>query len=158
MGIDLLREPTRWVRIVESLILVANEVMQEDLDLHEWCRHLVNHDLVWDPAQVEQRIGRIDRLGSLTNPLRKNGDDVNLDVLYPVIRGIIDERLFRTVKRREKWLEFLLGGVPDFSEYSLADKEPPPLPDRLGAELAIDLGPRLDHCWPGQIAHPRASS
>ena len=58
---------------------------------------------------------------------------------YPVIRGTIDERLFRTVKRREKWLEFLLGAAPGFSERSLTDEEPPPLPNRLGGELAIDL-------------------
>jgi hypothetical protein len=113
--------------------------MQEGLDLHRQCRRVVHHDLVWNPAQVEQRIGRIDRLGSLTNRLRKNGDDVRLDVLY--IRGTIDERLFRTVKRREKWLEFLLGAAPDFSAYSLTDEEPPPLPERLGGELAVDLGP-----------------
>jgi Helicase conserved C-terminal domain len=130
------------------MILVANEVMQEGLDLHKQCRRVVHHDLVWNPAHVEQRIGRIDRirrLGSLTNRLRKNGDEVTLDVLYPVIRGTIDERLFRTVKRREKWLEFLLGAAPNFSEYSLTDEEPPPLPDRLGAELAIDLGPRVPY-------------
>lgn len=125
------------------MILIANEVMQEGLDLHKHCRRVVHHDLVWNPAQVEQRIGRIDRLGSLTNRLRKNGDEVTLDVLYPVIRGTIDERLFRTVKRREKWLEFLLGAAPNFSEYTLTDEDPPPLPDRLGAELAIDLGPRV---------------
>lgn len=124
------------------MILVANEVMQEGLDLHKQCRRVVHHDLVWNPAQIEQRIGRIDRLGSLTSRLRKNGTDVTLDVLYPVIRGTIDERLFRTVKTREKWLEFLLGAPPNFSEYSFADEEPPPLPQKLGADLAIDLGPR----------------
>jgi hypothetical protein len=106
----------------------------------------VHHDLVWNPAQVEQRIGRIDRLGSLTSRLRESSDDVTLDVLYPVIRGTIDERLYRTVKRREKWLEFLLGAAPDFSEYNFMDEDPPPLPDRLGADLAIDLAPRaVDH-------------
>jgi hypothetical protein len=124
------------------MILIANEVMQEGLDLHRHCRRIVHHDLVWNPAQIEQRIGRIDRLGSLTNRLRKSGADVTLDVLYPIIRGTIDERLFRTVKTREKWLEFLLGAAPSFSEYSFADEEPPPLPDRLGADLAIHLGPR----------------
>ena len=66
-----------------------------------------------------------------------------MDVLYPIIRGTIDERLFRTVKRREKWLEFLLGAAPNFSEYNFNDEEPPPLPNRLGAELSIDLGPRV---------------
>jgi superfamily II DNA or RNA helicase len=124
------------------MILIANEVMQEGLDLHKHCRRIVHHDLVWNPAQIEQRVGRIDRLGSLTNRLRKSGSDVTLDVLYPVIRGTIDERLFRTVKTREKWLEFLLGAPPNFSEYSFTEEEPTPLPDRLGTELSIDLGPK----------------
>lgn len=123
------------------MILVANEVMQEGLDLHKQCRRVVHHDLVWNPAQIEQRIGRIDRLGSLTSQLRTNGADVMLDVLYPVIRGTIDERLFRTVKTREKWLEFLLGAAPNFAEYSFDDEEVLPLPERLSADLAIDLGP-----------------
>ena len=123
------------------MVLIANEVMQEGLDLHKHCRRIVHHDLVWNPAQIEQRNGRIDRLGSLTNRLRQNGADVTLDILYPVIRGTIDERLFRTVKTREKWLEFLLGAAPNFSEYSFTDEEPAPLPERLGADLAINLGP-----------------
>lgn len=123
------------------MILIANEVMQEGLDLHKHCRRIVHHDLVWNPAQIEQRIGRIDRLGSLTSRLREDDSGVTLEVLYPVIRGTIDERLFRTVKTREKWLEFLLGAAPSFSEYTFADEEPLPLPDQLGLDLAIDLGP-----------------
>lgn len=125
------------------MVLVANEVMQEGLDLHKHCRRVMHHDLVWNPAQIEQRIGRIDRLGSLTNRLRKQGEEVTLDILYPVIRGTIDERLFRTVKTREKWLEFLLGAAPNFSEYSLSDEEPLPLPNRLASDLSINLAPEV---------------
>ena len=57
--------------------------MQEGLDLHKHCRRVVHHDLVWNPAQIEQRIGRIDRLGSLINRLRKNGVDVHLGRALP---------------------------------------------------------------------------
>jgi hypothetical protein len=135
---------------LHPMILIANEVMQEGLDLHKHCRRVVHHDLLWNPAQIEQRIGRIDRLGSLTDRLRRNGPEATLDVLYPVIRGTIDRRLFRTVKTREKWLEFLLGAPPNFSEYNFADDEPPPLPDRLGAELAINLAPRPSRLCPGE--------
>lgn len=124
------------------MILIANEVMQEGLDLHKHCRRVSHHDLLWNPAQIEQRIGRIDRLGSLTSRLRGEDTTVKMDILYPIIRGTIDERLYRTVKTREKWLEFLLGAAPNFSEYSLTDEEPPLLPDKLGADLSIDLGPR----------------
>ena len=43
-------------------VLVATEVASEGVDL-QFCRLLVNYDLPWNPMRVEQRIGRIDRLG-----------------------------------------------------------------------------------------------
>ena len=124
------------------MVLIANEVMQEGIDLHRSCRRVVHHDLAWNPAQLEQRVGRIDRLGSLTDRLRTKDSAVTLDILYPLIKNTIDERLYRAVHAREKWLEFLLGAPPDFEEYWLGEEEPPPLPDSMAARLRIDLGPR----------------
>ena len=43
-------------------ILVANQVGSEGLDF-QFCNVLVNYDLPWNPMQVEQRIGRLDRFG-----------------------------------------------------------------------------------------------
>ena len=43
-------------------VLVANQVGSEGLDF-EFCNVLVNYDLPWNPMQVEQRIGRLDRIG-----------------------------------------------------------------------------------------------
>lgn len=43
-------------------ILVSTEVSSEGLDL-EFCSVLVNYDLPWNPMVVEQRIGRLDRIG-----------------------------------------------------------------------------------------------
>ena len=60
---------------------------------------------------------------------------------YPLIRGTIDERLYRVVKTREKWLEFLLGAPPNFTDYDFTADPPIALPDRLGTALAIHLGP-----------------
>lgn len=125
------------------MILVANEVMQEGLDLHRCCSRIVHHDLAWNPAVLEQRVGRIDRLGSLTAARRKDSPAATLDVAYPLIHRTIDVRLHRTVKSREKWLEFLLGATPKFEEYSFDEEPPEPLPDALAASLAIDLRPRL---------------
>ena len=42
--------------------LVSTEVGSEGLDF-EFCQHVVNYDLPWNPMVVEQRIGRIDRYG-----------------------------------------------------------------------------------------------
>ena len=43
-------------------VLVSTEVAAEGVDL-QFCKVLVNYDLPWNPTRIEQRIGRIDRLG-----------------------------------------------------------------------------------------------
>jgi superfamily II DNA or RNA helicase len=46
----------------EHRILLCSEVAAEGVDL-QFCRVMVNYDLPWNPMRVEQRIGRIDRIG-----------------------------------------------------------------------------------------------
>lgn len=43
-------------------VLLATKVASEGLDF-EFCSAVVNYDLPWNPMEVEQRIGRIDRIG-----------------------------------------------------------------------------------------------
>ena len=43
-------------------VLLSSEIGSEGIDL-EFCRVLINYDLPWNPMRVEQRIGRLDRLG-----------------------------------------------------------------------------------------------
>jgi superfamily II DNA or RNA helicase len=42
--------------------VLANRVASEGLDF-EFCSVVINYDLPWNPMEVEQRIGRIDRIG-----------------------------------------------------------------------------------------------
>ena len=44
-------------------VLVASSVMAEGVDLHHDCRHVIHHDLDWNPSTLEQRTGRVDRIG-----------------------------------------------------------------------------------------------
>ena len=104
----------------------------------------MHHDLAWNPAQLEQRVGRIDRLGSLTLQLRRKNPDVRLEVLYPLVHATIDERIYRMVKTREKWLEFLLGAAPNYDSYALDETPAPPLPEGFAEALRIDLRPGAD--------------
>ncbi len=43
-------------------VLLASRVASEGLDF-EFCSAIVNYDLPWNPMEVEQRIGRVDRFG-----------------------------------------------------------------------------------------------
>ena len=49
-------------------ILLSSEVGSEGIDL-QFCSRLVNYDLPWNPMKVEQRIGRIDRVGQKSDKL-----------------------------------------------------------------------------------------
>lgn len=43
-------------------VLIATEAGGEGINL-QFCNHMINYDLPWNPMRLEQRIGRIHRLG-----------------------------------------------------------------------------------------------
>jgi superfamily II DNA or RNA helicase len=44
-------------------LLLATDAAAEGLNLHHGCRWVIHHEAPWNPARVEQRNGRVDRLG-----------------------------------------------------------------------------------------------
>ena len=72
------------------LILLSSEVGSEGIDL-QFCRLLVNYDLPWNPMKVEQRIGRIDRLGQVA-------DRISI-VNFAVVDTVEDEIVLRMYDR-----------------------------------------------------------
>lgn len=67
----------------EVRILLASQVGSEGLDL-QFADTVVNWDLPWNPMAVEQRIGRVDRLGQ-QSPVVK--------AFSIVLRGTVEERI-----------------------------------------------------------------
>nr|MCU0973138.1 ATP-dependent helicase [Burkholderiales bacterium] len=80
-------------------VLVSTEVASEGVDL-QFCRVLVNYDLPWNPTRVEQRIGRIDRLG-------QKSELIHIWNLY--FEGTIDERIVSRLLNRLRIFEEALG-------------------------------------------------
>ena len=78
--------------------------MAEGVDLHLNCRHVIHHDLDWNPSSLEQRTGRIDRLGSKAERAGKP-----IRVYLPYVEGCQDEKLFRVVMDRERWFGVVMG-------------------------------------------------
>jgi superfamily II DNA or RNA helicase len=116
-------------------VLVASSVMAEGVDLHRECRHVIHHDLDWNPSTLEQRTGRVDRIGSLGERL---GQPVV--VFEPYLGGTHDEKMFRVVKDRERWFGVVMGETPDSSEWTTERQAARvPLPDRLAEGLTMDL-------------------
>ncbi|WLR49759.1 SNF2-related protein [Bacillus tianshenii] len=59
------RSKKDWMRELfrnHAQVLIATEAGGEGINL-QFCNHIINYDLPWNPMRVEQRIGRIHRLG-----------------------------------------------------------------------------------------------
>jgi Helicase conserved C-terminal domain len=108
-------------------ILVCTQVGQEGIDLHRHCRHVVHYDLGWNPATLEQRTGRTDRLGSkalrerslalaaqtASERCAKPGAAFpGLDIALPYLAGTYDERVYDRLRSRAQTFEILTGGDP----------------------------------------------
>ncbi len=108
-------------------ILICTQVGQEGIDLHRHCRHVIHYDLGWNPATLEQRTGRTDRLGSkamrernlaLAARRSKEGSEGSdstlpgLDIALPYLAGTYDERMYDRLRSRAQTFEILTGGDP----------------------------------------------
>jgi superfamily II DNA or RNA helicase len=79
----------------------ANRVASEGLDF-EFCSAVVNYDLPWNPMEIEQRIGRIDRIGQQ--------EEVMLVVNF-VNESTIDERILTRLLDRIEIFESSIGAL-----------------------------------------------
>jgi hypothetical protein len=115
-------------------IVLTGRILQEGVDLHRECRTVVHHDLDWNPGTVEQRTGRVDRVGS-------KAEETGLPILVflPYIAGTQDERRHRVVTDRARWFREVLDGDRRTGEAGEAESERPDLPGELAELMRIDL-------------------
>lgn len=67
----------------EVVVMLTSEVGSEGLDF-QFCDAMVNWDLPWNPMAIEQRIGRIDRIGQLSPTIH---------IINLACSGTIEERI-----------------------------------------------------------------
>jgi superfamily II DNA or RNA helicase len=87
-------------------LIVATDAACEGLNL-QTLGTLINVDLPWNPARLEQRLGRIKRFGQA----RRTVDMLNL-----VYHDTQDERVYEVISRRMKDRYDIFGGLPDTIE------------------------------------------
>src|SRR4029079_6144392 len=107
------------------------EVGSEGIDL-QFCRTIINYDLPWNPMRIEQRIGRVDRLGQASDAVT---------VINLLHRGTIDDEIYRRLYERLGICEQALGGF----EAVLGEEISNLTPDLLAGTLpAKQIAERID--------------
>jgi superfamily II DNA/RNA helicase len=120
-------------------VLIASAVMAEGVDLHLACRHVIHHDLDWNPSVLEQRTGRLDRIGGKSEVVGRP-----IHVYEPFVEATQDEKLYRVVKDRERWFNVIMGEGMTIDE-AATDRAAnrAALPAALNDSLAMNLGLNL---------------
>ncbi|MGH9203565.1 MAG: helicase-related protein, partial [Vicinamibacterales bacterium] len=79
--------------------LVCTDAASEGLNL-QTASALINYDLPWNPSKVEQRIGRIDRIGQREKQIK---------VYNFLLKDSIDEKVYGALRRRCGLFEHFVG-------------------------------------------------
>jgi hypothetical protein len=116
-------------------ILVASQVGEEGIDLQEQCRYVIHYDLEWNPARMEQREGRVDRMGW------GRASEGYIDVRFLLLKGTYEERIFHTVMQRDQWFQVLIGSkrreLGMIPEEEVEDVEPKIAQDKIEEDGAV---------------------
>lgn len=84
-------------------VLISSEVGSEGLDL-QFASVEYNYDLPWNPMRLEQRIGRIDRIGQKADVLR---------IYNLCCENTIEDRILERLYERVKIFETSIGDMED---------------------------------------------
>lgn len=79
-------------------ICVATEAAGEGINL-QFCRLMINYDLPWNPTRLEQRLGRIHRIGQERDVHAFNFVASESEEGQPIIEGRILERLLHKMEQ-----------------------------------------------------------
>jgi Helicase conserved C-terminal domain len=86
-------------------VLVSSEAGGEGRNF-QFCHIVVNYDLPWNPMKIEQRIGRVDRVGQKRD----------VEIYNFAVRGMLDERILNVLEQRIRVFTETVGALDPILE------------------------------------------
>ncbi|MGQ3684698.1 MAG: DEAD/DEAH box helicase [Candidatus Loosdrechtia sp.] len=84
----------------ETKVLIATDVGSEGRNL-QFCNNIINFDLPWNPMRIEQRIGRISRIGQ----------EKDVHILNLSAKGTIEDYILYLLDAKINMFELVIGEV-----------------------------------------------
>lgn len=94
-----------WMRELfknHAQVLIATEAGGEGINL-QFCHHIINYDLPWNPMRLEQRIGRIHRLGQ----------EKDVKIYNFTTKNTIEEHIVKLLYEKIQLFERVVGELDD---------------------------------------------
>ncbi len=113
-------------------VLLCTEAAGEGLNLQN-CGVVINYDMPWNPMKVEQRIGRVDRIGQRRR---------EVFVMHLFYERTVEAQVYRALGERIGWFETVVGELqPNFTARSHCHPE-----DRHGESRREEASSRGRAC------------
>lgn len=99
------RSKKDWMRMLfqnQAQVLIATEAGGEGINL-QFCSHVINFDLPWNPMRIEQRIGRIHRLGQ----------ENDVHIYNFATKGTVEEHILQLLYEKINLFENVIGELDD---------------------------------------------
>jgi superfamily II DNA or RNA helicase len=116
-------------------MVIATKVASEGLDF-EFCSTVINYDLPWNPMEVEQRIGRIDRFGQES------------EIVYVInfhIQGTLESEIIERIHKRIGVFRDSIGDLEMIIADSLSDLSRVVFDFRLTLNQKIEQAEQILH-------------
>ncbi len=146
-------------------VLISTDVLREGEDLHTFCSRVIHYGLAFTPSAMEQRTGRVDRIGSL---IHRRLDDHRepaepeelLQVFYPYLGDTVERiQAHRVFERMNRFLRLIHTGfrtekvetsIDTKQEFADFLKDIEPIRDRLETRFPVK-----DHALKGTLQMDR---
>jgi superfamily II DNA or RNA helicase len=134
-----------------SQICTATEAAGEGINL-QFCHLMINYDMPWNPTRLEQRLGRIHRIGQERDVYAYNFVATDSEDGHPIIEGRILHRLLEKLDQMHEALEGrvfdVIGEVLSLNDVNLPEMMREAAYDPRRLEEYIDQIDRID---PGKL-------
>ena len=93
-------------------VLLATDAASEGLNLHQHCRLVINLELPWTPRRLEQRTGRVERIGQLSR----------VHAVSLLAAGTFEEKTLAALTHRRERIREVVGALrgPGLDEHDVA--------------------------------------
>ncbi|WP_342536366.1 SNF2-related protein [Sporosarcina sp. FSL K6-3508] len=111
----LSKNSREWIKHLfkqNAQVLIATESGAEGINL-QFCHHVINYDLPWNPMKLEQRIGRVHRLGQ----------EHDVHIYNLAIQDTIEDHILGVLQGKIEVFEKVVGQLDDILKTTKKSEE-----------------------------------
>ena len=99
-------------------VLITTDIFREGEDLHTYCQNVYHYGIAWNPSDMEQRTGRIDRINSKSYRMLNNTKELSFEnkvqVFYPYLQHSVEvNQVVQLLRNLNKFVETFNDIVSD---------------------------------------------